>query len=169
LAAAAAESNDPIEAIANADVADAPVLPAVEEEPVVAAPRAAAPRFIPERPADQPVIIANAGAQTATRPQPVAPQPARAPQAAPIVQQSTGGYVMQISSQPSIELAQASATNLSQRYSNIIGGRQIKIQRAEIEGRGTFHRVRVVASSRDDAIALCERYKSAGGSCFVAR
>ena len=52
---------------------------------------------------------------------------------------------------------------------NLFGGRAITIQQAEIEGRGTFHRVRVAASDRQDAIALCEALKRAGGSCFVAR
>jgi len=112
------------------------------------------PTVIPERPVDQPVQVAS--------------QPAAAPaiQTQPAV---PGGYTVQISSQPSAALAQQSATDLSRRFGNLLGGRAISIQQAEIEGRGTFHRVRVAASGRDDAVALCEALKRAGGSCFVTR
>lgn len=114
------------------------------------------PTVIPERPVDQPVQVAS---------QP-APAPAPTVQTQPAV---PGGYMVQISSQPSAALAQQSATDLSRRFGNILGGRAISIQQAEIEGRGTFHRVRVSASGRDDAVALCESLKRAGGSCFVTR
>ena len=114
------------------------------------------PAVIPERPTNQPVQVAS---------QP-APAPAPAIQTQPAV---PGGYMVQISSQPSAALAQQSATDLSRRFGNLLGGRAISIQQAEIEGRGTFHRVRVAASGRDDAVALCESLKRAGGSCFVTR
>ena len=80
-----------------------------------------------------------------------------------------GGYMMQISSQPSEEAARASYESLSQRYSSIIGGRGFDIQRANIENRGVFYRVRIPAGTREAANALCAEYKAAGGNCFVAR
>jgi hypothetical protein len=43
------------------------------------------------------------------------------------------------------------------------------IVKAEIAGKGTFWRVRVPAGSRNEAVKLCESYKSAGGSCFVSK
>jgi len=116
------------------------------------------PASIPERPAEQPTQTASA--------QP-APQPA--PQVQPATTATSSGYTVQISSQPSAALAQQSATELSRRFGNLFGGRAITIQQADIEGRGTFHRVRVAASDRQDAVALCEALKRAGGSCFVAR
>ncbi|MCI5073796.1 SPOR domain-containing protein [Oricola sp.] len=93
------------------------------------------------------------------------PAPATAPE--PTVQASA--YSVQISSQPSRELARSAVVDLSRRFGSILGGRAITIQQAEIEGRGTFHRVRVSASSKEDAVALCESLKQAGGNCFVAR
>jgi hypothetical protein len=45
----------------------------------------------------------------------------------------------------------------------------VQIQPAEIPDRGTFYRVRVAGGTREEAVALCERYQAAGGSCFVAR
>lgn len=80
-----------------------------------------------------------------------------------------GGYVMQISSQPTEAGAQESYRNLSRRYASIIGGRGVSIQRANIANRGVFYRVRIPAGSRAEATQLCNQYKAAGGSCFVAR
>ena len=52
---------------------------------------------------------------------------------------------------------------------NVLEGRGVNIVRADIEGRGTYYRVRIPAASRDEAIQLCTRYQAAGGSCFVSR
>lgn len=80
-----------------------------------------------------------------------------------------GAYVVQVSSQRTQDQAQAAFDNLRQRYSGVLGGVTPVIQRADLGDRGTFYRVRIPASSRDDAISLCERLKSAGGDCFVRR
>lgn len=140
------------------DAASGQTAPAPAQDTQTASRSLPTPASIPERPADQPTQIATA--------QP-APQPAPQPQ--PATTATSGGYTVQISSQPSAALAQQSATELSRRFGNLFGGRAITIQQADIEGRGTFHRVRVAASDRQDAIALCEALKRAGGSCFVAR
>ncbi|MEM5472669.1 SPOR domain-containing protein [Hoeflea sp. AS60] len=134
------------------------------------------------RPADQPVnvvgTVSQAGrvgaapaAAEAVPATPAAPQPvavASAPAAAAPVA-NPGGYYVQIASQPTAEGAQSSWRTLSNRYSSVLGGQSVDIQRADIPGKGVFHRVRVPAGSRDQANALCSRYKSAGGSCFVSR
>ena len=137
------------------------------------------------RPADQPVNVvgtvtqagnvAAAPAPTAAPAQPVevATAPAAAAPAAPAAAApaaaNPGGYYVQIASQPSAEGAQASWQTLSGRYSSVLGGRSVDIQRADIPGKGVFHRVRVPGGTRDQANALCSRYKAAGGSCFVSR
>ncbi|MEM6464082.1 MAG: SPOR domain-containing protein [Pseudomonadota bacterium] len=108
------------------------------------------------RPAEQPVNIVEAVTERGNL--------AGSTQAA-----NPGGYMMQISSQPSEEAARASYETLSQRYAPIIGGRGVEYQRADIENRGVFYRVRIPAGTREAANALCTEYKSAGGSCFVAR
>lgn len=76
---------------------------------------------------------------------------------------------MQIASQPTAEGAQSSYQDLARRYGSVLEGRGVSIVRADIDGRGTYYRVRIPASSRDEAIQLCTRYKAAGGSCFVSR
>jgi hypothetical protein len=125
-----------------------------------------APASIPERPADQPVTIVGSQ-QPANREVAAAPTAPQAPVATQTV--APGTYTVQIASQPSAELAQKTAADLSRVYADVIGGRSITIQQAEIEGRGTYHRVRIIANGRQDAVAVCERIKQEGGSCFVAR
>lgn len=108
------------------------------------------------RPAEQPVTIVEAVTERGN----LAGSP---PVANP------GGYMMQISSQPSEAAARESYDNLSQRYVSIIGGKGVDFQRADIPNRGVFYRVRIPAGSRSEANNLCAQYKAAGGSCFVAR
>ena len=76
---------------------------------------------------------------------------------------------MQIASQPSPEGAQKSYVDLAQRYGSILGGRGVNIVKADIAGKGTFWRVRIPAQSKAEAVELCERFKAAGGSCFIAK
>ena len=58
---------------------------------------------------------------------------------------------------------------MREKYPDVIGSQQMSIQRAEIEGKGVFFRVRVMAQSRDEALDICSKLKSAGGSCFVTQ
>ena len=117
----------------------------------------------PTRPSDQPVdIIGNTGG-TAQSTQVAAATPA------PVATAQSSEWSMQIASQPSPEGAQASYADLSRRYASVLNGRGVNIVKAEIAGKGTYWRVRIPTGSRADANTLCERYKAAGGSCFVSR
>lgn len=119
----------------------------------------------PTRPSEQPVeIVGNANRAGNAQTQVAAVQPAPAPVAA-----ATSEWAMQIASQPTPEGAQASYADLARRHGAILGGRGVNIVKADIPGKGTFWRVRIPASNRAEAVSLCERYKAAGGSCFVAR
>ena len=109
----------------------------------------------PQRPADQPVDIVGE-----VKPDQVA-----------AIDQSAGAgsWSMQIASQPTAESAQKTYEDLARRYASVLDGRGVNIVKAEIAGKGTFYRVRVPASSRNDAVALCTSYKAAGGNCFVSK
>ena len=109
----------------------------------------------PSRPADQPVDVVGE-----VKPDQVAAAGATA---------AAGAWSVQIASQPNEEAAKSTYQDLSRRYANVIGGKGVTIVKAEISGKGTFYRVRVPAGSRSDAIALCEKYKAAGGNCFVSK
>ncbi|WP_137134573.1 SPOR domain-containing protein [Rhizobium sp. FKY42] len=123
------------------------------------------------RPAEQPVkVVAAVSDQGAIRA--AASPAATAAAAAPPAAQTggTGGYFLQVASLPSEADAQKSYKNLSAKFGNIIAGRGVDIAKAEIAGKGTFYRVRIPAgSSKDDAAALCEKLRAAGGSCLIAR
>lgn len=141
---------------------------AVQTQPVSAQPVPAQPA--PAQPsAPQPV---RSGPLNLTQPaasQPVAAQPvqqAAAPAASSI---AAGTYVVQVTSQRSQEQAQAAYNALQRKYPSVLGAQTPVIEPIEIEGRGTFYRVRIPAGSKDAADALCGNLQSAGGDCFVRR
>ena len=141
--------------------------PAAQPEPIAQTPATPAVRapVVPSRPAEQPTnIVGNVPQRTQT--QTTAPA---TPAAAQVASAAGGGYFIQIASQPSAELAQQSYANMAQRYGSVIGGRAVDIKRADIPNKGTYYRVRVQAGSKEDANALCGRFKGAGGSCFVTQ
>lgn len=117
------------------------------------------PTQIAERPKDQPVNIVN---QEQT-------QVASAPAPTVATEAPSTPFSVQMASLPSEADAQQSARALTNRFGNVLGGRSLVIRRAEIEGKGTYYRVRVGADSRAEANTLCGQIKSAGGSCFVTR
>lgn len=77
--------------------------------------------------------------------------------------------MIQIASLPTAADAEKSYKNLSAKFSSVIGGRGVDIREAQVAGKGTFYRVRIPAGTKNDAVALCERYRAAGGSCLVAK
>ncbi|MDE1158853.1 MAG: SPOR domain-containing protein [Neorhizobium sp.] len=149
---------------ASAIQASAPVADAVDSGPAVRAP---VPSARPSQPAANarpaaPTQVAQAAAQ------PVAASPAQAA-ATPSANAAKGGYFIQVASLPSQAEAQKSYQSISAKFGSVVSGRGVDIKAAEIAGKGTFYRVRIPAGSKADAIALCERYRSAGGSCLVAQ
>lgn len=80
-----------------------------------------------------------------------------------------GDYAVQISSQRSIEAAEATYQNLKRRFAGMLGDQPREIREAKVDGKGTFYRVRIPQGTKSQAIDFCTRYKSAGGSCFVTR
>ena len=109
----------------------------------------------PQRPAEQPIDVVGE-----VKPDQVASAATSA---------AGGAWSMQIASQPSEAAAQTSYKNLLARYGSVLNGRDANIVKAEVAGKGTFWRVRIPAASRNEAISLCETYKSAGGNCFVSK
>jgi hypothetical protein len=144
--------------------------PALAQPVASAAPAPKAP--VPAmRPAQQPVNVVaavsdqgNVRAPAAARP----PVPA-ATAANQVASLGDGGYVIQIASLPSQAEAQKSYQSLSTKFGSVIAGRGVDIKQADIAGKGTFYRVRIPAGSKPEAVALCERYRSAGGTCLVAK
>ncbi|MBP1886995.1 SPOR domain-containing protein [Sinorhizobium mexicanum] len=126
-------------------------------------------------PQTRPTGQADAAAAANVAKTPAANKPAietaNAAPAAPLATASVpaGSYVIQIASLPSEAEAQKSYNSLSAKFASVIGGRGVDIRKAEIAGKGTYYRVRIPAGSREEANALCSRYKGAGGSCLVTK
>ncbi|MCL6229831.1 SPOR domain-containing protein [Bartonella bilalgolemii] len=81
--------------------------------------------------------------------------------------QSEEKYYVQLSSQPTYELAQNSLRKIKSKFGSIIGPRPLNIQSALISGKGTYYRVRIQTQNRNEAVSLCEDIKQSGGSCFI--
>jgi SPOR domain len=116
------------------------------------------------RPADQPVNIVGKTGKTPAQPEtqvaaadPVAEVPA------------SGSYSMQIASTPSPEAAKSTYVALTRKFGSVLIGRGVNVQKAEVAGKGTVYRVRIPAGSKQEAAALCQQYKSAGGNCFITK
>lgn len=80
-----------------------------------------------------------------------------------------GEWAVQLASQRSAEDAQATFQNLKRKFPNVLDGKPMSVQRAEVSGKGVFYRVRVPTQTKEEAVALCDELKSAGGSCFITR
>ena len=96
--------------------------------------------------------------------------PASQPAAAALPPRSSAGgqYVVQVSSQRSQEAAQATYRTLQRQYPSVLGPYSADIQRAQVQDRGVFYRVRVGPfAARSEAVDLCNQLKASGGSCFV--
>ncbi|WP_176084060.1 SPOR domain-containing protein [Martelella sp. HB161492] len=105
-----------------------------------------------------------AAAPAAPAPAPAAPAPTSATPAG-----SLSPYAVQVASLPSEADAKKAYIALAAKYPSIFGGRSVEYQAAAIDGKGTYYRVRIPASSLNEAISLCEALKSQGGSCLVPR
>lgn len=116
------------------------------------------------RPAAQPAEIARPAEEQAALPAETQPAQQVATASVP-----AGGYFIQVASLPSEAEAQKSYNSLSSKFGSVIGGRGVDIRKAEIAGKGTYYRVRIPAGSKDEANALCSKYKGAGGSCLVTK
>lgn len=153
--------------LASVDVTETTALTGTQapaEPEATPAPQFAAP--VPTaRPSRQPTNVVASAADTAAR-----PIQTPAPTAAPAASSGAGGYYIQVASLPSEAEAQKSYANISSKFASVVSGRAHDIARADIAGKGTYYRVRIAAgSTKDEAAALCERYRAAGGTCLIAR
>ncbi|MGO7184841.1 SPOR domain-containing protein [Rhizobium brockwellii] len=165
----------PLAGSADAQAANpAPVAPPVR--PVKTAATADTAPIPTARPADQPVnVVGTVTEKGNVRPTTQQPKTTEVAAAAPVAAKpqqqaaSAGGYGIQIASLPSEDEATKSYANLSKKFASVLGGRSHEIRRADIAGKGTFYRVRIPAGSKDEAAALCEQYRAAGGSCLISK
>jgi hypothetical protein len=148
-----------------------PAAPVPPQRPRVVSTTPAAPAA-PARPRPAPAETETGTPQApaAAAPRTPAPRVAAVAPAAPATEEtaSGGSFAVQLAAPGSEQEARETISRLQRRFADDLGGRSPSVRRAEVNGK-TIYRVRVGNMSRDDATALCERLKGAGGQCFVAR
>ena len=83
---------------------------------------------------------------------------------------STGGYVVQVSSQRNEADAQSSFRVLQGKFPSVLGSRAPLIKRADLGAKGVYYRAMVGPfGSSEEASHFCGTLKSAGGQCVVQR
>jgi hypothetical protein len=83
---------------------------------------------------------------------------------------STGGYVVQVSSQRNEADAQASFRVLQGKFPSVLGSRTPMIKRADLGPKGVYYRAMVGPfGSPEEASHFCGSLKSAGGQSVVQR
>jgi hypothetical protein len=106
----------------------------------------------------------NSAETAAPRPQRVASAPASEPAA------TSGGYVVQVSSQRNEADAKASYRSLQSKFPSVLGSQPPLIKRVDLGSKGTYYRAMVGPfSSAEQAQQVCGNLKSAGGQCVVQR
>jgi SPOR domain len=100
----------------------------------------------------------------------VNPTQSAPPAANAVSSSSSGGYMVQVSSQKSEGDAQASYKALQTKFPSVLGARDPMINRADLGEKGIVYQARVGPfGSRDEALQFCVSLKSAGGQCFVPK
>jgi cell division septation protein DedD len=123
-----------------------------------------------------PPTAANASANAPLSLAPGAPAPAEPPARVaavnpappPAAAPSSGGFVVQVSSQKTEADAQASYKSLQGKFPTVLGSRAPLIKRADLGEKGVFYRAMVGPfGTRDEAVTLCTNLKTAGGQCVI--
>jgi hypothetical protein len=170
-------------------VATAPAQPPAAARPAAPARAAATPRNPPA--ATNAHASANAplslSPQATQEPAQAAPAPAAEPRArvatnAPVqiapastaapssAAPSSGGYLVQVSSQKNEADAQSSYRVLQGKFPSVLGSHSPVIKRADLGDKGVYYRAMVGPfGSSEEASQLCSSLKSAGGQCVIQR
>jgi hypothetical protein len=143
-------------------------------------------------PASRTASAANANAANASTPLSLAPQSQPTPADPPTqtaavnpvqsvpsssanpsanpVPATSGGYLVQVSSQRSEADAQASYKALQGKFPSVLGSRSPLIKRADLGDKGVYYRAMVGPfGSSEEASQFCGSLKSAGGQCVIQR
>ncbi|MGY3607071.1 MULTISPECIES: SPOR domain-containing protein [unclassified Bradyrhizobium] len=120
-------------------------------------------------------VSANASANTPMSLAPGAPQPDPAPTRVastnPTATVSSGGYVVQVSSQRNEADAQSSYKALQGKYPSVLGSQSLVVKRVDLGEKGVYYRAFAGPfSSLDQATQVCSSLKAAGGpQCLIQR
>jgi hypothetical protein len=109
---------------------------------------------------------------THSKPAPAKPQKIAAAEPDAVDPASTangkGAFAVQLAAPATEEEARQSMNRLGKQFSGALSGHHLGYHRASV-GDKSVYRVRVGGLSHDEATALCEKLKTSGGACFVAK
>jgi hypothetical protein len=107
------------------------------------------------------------------RPAPLSPAVVPAPKtaaAAPTKPVTSGGYLLQVGAFKSDAEARAAWKAYQAKHAALLNGFGPDVQKVDLGDKGTWYRLRIAAfADKDAASAVCERLKSQGGACFLAK
>jgi cell division septation protein DedD len=153
--------------VASAQQPAAKPAPAARPAPAPGAPRS--PPSAANASANAPLSLAPQGSQ----PAPAADAKTRVATTSPVQTApaaSSGGYVVQVSSQRNEADAQASYKALQGKFPAVLGSRSPLIKRADLGDKGVYYRAMVGPfGSPDEASQFCGSLKTAGGQCVVQK
>ncbi len=138
-------------------------------EPTVKPPAPAA-KVAAAAPKSAPAAVKSQARATETPAAPAAPatavpKPLNTAAAAP-----AGSIVLQIGAYKSRADADTAWTIYKSKHTALLAGYSPNIEQADLGDKGTWYRLRIAGfSSRDVALALCDRLKADGGSCFLGK
>jgi hypothetical protein len=124
------------------------------------------PAEVTAAPAETPAAPAPAAADTAST-EIAAVAPSETP---PTPTTASGGYLVQISSQRTMEQAQSAYAAAQKRFPSLLGPLTPQIQQTDLGAKGIYYRVKVGPwATRNEAVKVCESLRAAGGSCLITR
>jgi SPOR domain len=139
---------------------------------------AAPPSTAPDEPAAAAEAVAPAAVTAA--PQPASPRPGapkanqkiasqgEAPDTSQVGQSPVGRYMIQISASAAREEATAVLKAAQAKYPDVLGGQQSQVREKKLADKTPLFTAQFGPfASRAEAAELCQRLKSAGGSCYV--
>jgi len=156
------------------DATTAPVASAPPAKPMPAARAGAvpphnAPAFA-NASASAPLSLAPQTSQPASAAEPPRTRIAAVPAQPAPAAASSGGYVVQVSSQRNEADAQASFKALRGKFPSVLGSREPLIKRADLGEKGIYYRAMVGPfGTTEEASQFCGSLKTAGGQCVVQR
>lgn len=163
----------------------APVAVAPKPSPLSTPAPAAAPAPVQAPPQAEPQATkppAQLGIARPAEKEPVAETPAALPKAVPpkaappppkpveIAKPATGRFLLQIGAFKSEDEARAAWKAYAAKHATLLNGFGPDIQRADLGDKGVWYRLRISSfSDKEAATGLCDRLKTQGGACFLAR
>ena len=139
--------------------------PVIQQQPAASTPQGPVVRVLPP---ERPQTMTAAPAPASPAPQAVEKPAPPAAATSEKIEAGSGDYGVQFGAPASETEARTMIANLKKSNAKVFDGLSFVVQKADNSGR-TIFRVRVIGLAREGAISLCEKMKSSGTQCFVAK